>query len=136
MTLSADVVPVLAVVEQADAVAAFAQIDPLLRAGLEARPVPTGVAVRRPLDVAPLDLVGGGGREDIHREGDLEQDVALAPVDGRVEVQARGLPAASEMRWVYALCRMRRLISSVAAQRPGLDHSDGLAGSASHILSS
>ncbi len=41
----------------------------------------------RTLDVAPLNLIGGLGAENINREGDFEQDMPLTPVDGRIEVE-------------------------------------------------
>ncbi len=84
----ADVVAVLAVVEQTDAVVALAQVGPFLGAGFKARPVPTGVAVGGPLHVTPLNLISRHRGETFHREGYFQQDVPLAPVNGGVEIQA------------------------------------------------
>ena len=67
MTL--DVVTILAVVEERDAVVAFAEIRPLLRADLEACLVPTGVRVGGAFDMPVLDLVGGAGAVDGDRAG-------------------------------------------------------------------
>src|SRR5207302_4518492 len=52
-----DVVAVLAVVEQCDAVAWLAQVSPPVGANLKARLVPAGVGMRASLDVTELDLV-------------------------------------------------------------------------------
>src|SRR2546426_7732351 len=52
-----DVVAVLAVVEQRDAVSWLAQIGPPMGADFKARLVPAGVGMRAPLDVSELDLV-------------------------------------------------------------------------------
>src|SRR5258707_15877303 len=83
-----DAVAILAVVEQADTIATLAQIHPFLRAGLEARPIPTGITVSRPLHVAPLNFKSGVGGQDVDREGDFQQNMPLAPIDTRVDVQA------------------------------------------------
>lgn len=87
----ADVVAVFAVVEEADAVVAFAEVGPFLGAGFEACPVPTAVAVGGALDVAPLDFVGGLRGEDVYGKGDFKHDVALGPVNPGVEVEAGGV---------------------------------------------
>ena len=71
--------------------------------------------------VAPLDLVGGGGRENVHREGDLEQDVALVPVDRRVEVEARAVVRQRDALRVGAV-QDAAVDLERGAQRAGLDH--------------
>ena len=67
----AHVVAVLAIVQQRDAVIAFAEVGPLLGRGLEPCPVHRGVAVRRPGDVAPLNVERGGWAQNVHRERGL-----------------------------------------------------------------
>src|ERR1700693_3477253 len=84
---TADVVTVLAVVEQRDAVFAIAQVSPALRAHLEHRPRKAGFLVRRPPEVAELDLVRRLARADRHGKGDLQHLVSLLPVDERFETQ-------------------------------------------------
>ena len=64
-TVVLDVIAVLAVVEQADAVQAFGQIRPLVSTDLKARDVVAGVPVRRALDGAELDLVRRLRREHV-----------------------------------------------------------------------
>ncbi len=59
-----------------------------MRRNLEARPVPTGVAMRRAFNATPRYLICGGGGEYIHREGDLEQDMAFVPEHVRVKIDA------------------------------------------------
>ena len=86
--VAVDVVSVLAVVEQRDAVAGLAQIGPPVRAHLEAGDVPRRVHVRRPLEVPELDLVGRAARVHVDRERDLQELVVLVPVDLGVEVEA------------------------------------------------
>ena len=68
-----DVVAIFAVVEQADAVASFRQVDPFVCAGLEAGPVPACIAVGGPFDGAPLDFMCSLRYEDVDREGDERQ---------------------------------------------------------------
>jgi len=75
-----DVVPVLAVVEHTDAIAAFAKIDPFLCASLETCPVPTGIAVRRTLNVAPLDLISCLGCQNVDWESYIEKNISFDEV--------------------------------------------------------
>ncbi len=116
----ADVVAVLAVVEQRRAVVPFAQIHPLLGAGLEARPVPRSVAVGRPPHVAPLDLIGRLRGQHVHREGDLEQRVALAPIHPGIEVKLR--PVGAQRHALHdAAAQHAPLERQRRPQRPALD---------------
>ncbi len=83
------VVAVLAVVEQADAIARLRQVGPAVAADLELLLVPRCVAVRGPLHRAELDLIGRAGRAHVDRERGLEHDLALLPVGLGDEVDAR-----------------------------------------------
>ena len=132
----ANIVAVFAVVEQRNAVAAFAEVDPFLGAGLEARPVPTGVAVGGALHVAPLDLIAGLRGQHVDREGGLEEDVLFVPVDAWFRNRGAAEKAVSEMRWTTLLLRIRRRISSTARSGPLSTTRISSAGSASHCLSS
>ena len=89
--VAVDVVAVLAVVHQRHAVAVLGEVGEAVGRDLEAGDVPTGVGVRRPGEVAPLDLVVRLGRADIDREGGLEHRVVIVPVDLRVEVDPRAV---------------------------------------------
>ena len=66
------VIGILAVVEQGDAEIGFAEIDPAMHRGLEARLVPGGIAVGRALDVAELDFGADFGGVEVERELRLE----------------------------------------------------------------
>ena len=57
----------------------------------------------RPLDVAPLDFVGGGRGEHVHRKGDFEQHVALPPLDDGLEVEARAVTGERDALGVVAV---------------------------------
>src|SRR5690242_18818231 len=118
-----NIMTVFAVVEQADAVIALAQVHPLLRARLEARPVPACVVVGGTLHITPLDLVGRYRAENIDREGDFEQDVALAPVDAVLYVEARAVIA---QRDALGICAAQDLPLDLQgrAQPAGFDHLD------------
>src|SRR5215217_6290714 len=83
-----DIVSVFAVVQETDSIIAFTQVHPFMSTGLEARPIPTGVAVSRTLYVAPLDFISSLRSQDVYREGDFEHDVTFIPVNMRVEVQS------------------------------------------------
>ena len=82
-----DVIAVLAVVEQRDTIAGVAKVGPALGAHLEHRAGATVIEVRRPLDMAELDLVRRLASGDGHRESDLQHLVPLVPVHLRVEPQ-------------------------------------------------
>src|SRR3569833_4097917 len=84
----ANIPAVLAVRQQRHAVVAFAQIRPLVRAALEAGPVPTRIPMRGAHHVAELDVVGREAAADVDRERHLEQGLALYPIDRGVKVDA------------------------------------------------
>src|SRR6266568_732847 len=76
-----DVVAVLAVVEQRDAVAGLAQVGPAMGANFKARLVPACVGMRASLDVTELDLIRCPRRPHCDGKRDLEKLVLLLPVD-------------------------------------------------------
>ena len=82
-----NVIAVLAVIEQSDAVDAIAEVSPPLGAHLEHGARLRRIHVRRPFDVPELNLVGrlvGGDRDwKCH----LQDLVTLPPVDLGLEVQ-------------------------------------------------
>src|SRR5713226_10743449 len=82
-----NVIAVLAVVEQRDAIFAIAQVSPALRADLEHGFRLARVLMGRPPEVAELDLVRRLARADRHRKGDLEYLVPLTPLDDCLETQ-------------------------------------------------
>ena len=84
-----NVMAIFAVVEQRDAIITLTQINPLMRASFETRPIPACIAMRRALHIAPLNFVGCPGSKHIYREGYLEQGVAFVPLDRSVKIQAR-----------------------------------------------
>ena len=75
-----DVIAVLAIVEQGDAVAALGEVSPAVRGDFVLGAIPGGIPVRRALHRAELDFVGGFERPDVHRKGRLQQDLLLVPV--------------------------------------------------------
>src|SRR5207245_1491090 len=71
------------------AVAGLREVGEAVAGDLEARLVPRGVAVRRPLDDTERGLERGAGRADREREARLGQPAAIVPVEARVEVDPR-----------------------------------------------
>src|SRR5215207_7618969 len=67
-----NIMSIFAVVQEADAIVSFAQIHPLMGAGLEARPIPACIAMSGALYIAPLNFICCLWGKQIHREGDLE----------------------------------------------------------------
>ncbi len=59
--------------------------------------------MRRALDVAPLNLIRRGGREDVNRKGDLEERVPLPPVDVGRDVEPRAVVAERKPLCVRAM---------------------------------
>src|ERR1051325_7393872 len=86
-----DVMTILTIVQETDTVTTFAQVYPFLRAGFEAGPIPTRVAMGGSLHVAPLDFIGCMRREYIDREGNFEHDMSLVPFNLSVKVEAGGV---------------------------------------------
>ena len=92
-------VAVFAVVQQAHAVVAFAQVHPLLAAAFETGHVPAGVLGDLALEVAELDVEGGLVGVNVHGKVNLEQVLMLVPVHpgfevdaAAVRIEADGLP--------------------------------------------
>ena len=77
---------IFAIIEQTYSVIAFAQVNPFVRTGFKARPVPTGIAVGWPFNITPLNLIRGCGAQHSNREGDFQQDMPFFPVNGCVEI--------------------------------------------------
>ncbi len=123
--VAANVVAVFAIVEQADPIAALAQVNPFLGRGLEARPIPTGIAMGGPLDVTPLNFVSRRWREHVHREGDFEQHVSLAPLDDSLEIEARAVVSQRDALDVVAIEDAPRDFKR-RPQRATLDHAHRL----------
>src|SRR5687768_5060208 len=117
----ADIMTILAIVEQAYAVIAFAQVYPFVSTGFKAGPIPTGVAMGGPLNVAPLDVVGGDVGQDIHRESHFEQNMAFVPVNRRIEIQARAVVLQGDALHVVAMQNAAAHLQC-SPQRAGLDH--------------
>ena len=73
--------------EQRDAEAVLGEVAEAVRGHLELGGVGLGVGVRRALGDAELHLVGRARAADGERERDLQQRVALAPVDPAAELE-------------------------------------------------
>src|SRR5207248_3272239 len=82
-------VAVLAIGQQGHAAAGIGQVDPALGGHFERRGFPARIAMGRPIDAPELDLVGRSPIADPRRKCDLEQSLALLPVDIGDEVDAR-----------------------------------------------
>ncbi len=69
----------------------------------------SGVAVGGALDVSRLNLIGGGRSQHLYGEGGFEQDLAFAPVNDGVKIEAwtvvarGGSHAADPRAWEPAL---------------------------------
>ena len=75
------VVPILGLIDQAEAMLPIAQIGPAQCRHLELRLLPTIVARRGPFNAAVRNLIGGLVAGCGQRERGLQQNVRLMPVD-------------------------------------------------------
>ncbi len=83
-----NIVAVFAIIEQADTIIAFAQVDPFVGTAFKACPIPGGIAMGGALYIAPLHIKGGGRRKHINRKSYLEQQMAFVPINPGIEVEA------------------------------------------------
>ena len=83
-----DVEAVFGIVEEADAVVAFGQVDPAVAGVFKTGAELFGAEVVGAFDGAVLDFVGGGTGVNVDGEGDLHQDAFFPPVDVVDEVDA------------------------------------------------
>ncbi len=113
--VAVDVHAVLAVVEHGHAAVFLGQRGPLVVADLKAVGVKRARAVVGAAQVAELDFVDGLVGVDVDREGDLEQLVALLPVDGGGEIDA---PAAAAQADDLADAGFVQLARAATGARP------------------
>ena len=83
------VMPILTIVQQADTVSPFAQINPAMSAGLKTGYIPGGVTMRRTLNAAKLNFMGRSCAVDCQRKGSFQQRLVFVPVDFCSKVDAR-----------------------------------------------
>src|SRR5664280_2808343 len=83
------IMPVLAVVHQADAEVGFGKIRPAVPGNLKTSLVPTGVAMRRLLDPPKCALVLRLSCSNVEWERRFEQHLMMMPVNARLEVDTR-----------------------------------------------
>src|SRR5205814_3118600 len=80
---------ILTIIEQADTVSPFAQINPSMSTGLKSRHIPRCVTVCGAFNVAKLDLISCSHTVDCQRKRRLQQRLVLVPVNLGGNVDAR-----------------------------------------------
>ena len=84
-----NVMSILTIIEQADTVSPFAQINPSMSTGLKSRQVPRCVTVCGAFNVAKLDFIRCSRTVDCQRKRRLQQRLVLVPVNLGGNVDAR-----------------------------------------------
>src|SRR5258706_4416189 len=76
-----NVMPIFTIIEQADAVSPFAQINPAMSVGLKTGQIPGRVTMCGALNVTKLDFIGCSCTVDCQRKRRFQQRLAFMPVN-------------------------------------------------------
>src|SRR5260221_932372 len=87
------IMSIFTIIEETYTVIAFADIDPLMSASFKACPIPTGIAMSGPLNIAPLDFIGSDRCKNVDRESGLEQNMTFVPVNLGMKVYTAAVVA-------------------------------------------
>src|SRR5260370_16821663 len=74
-----NIMPIFTIIEQADPVSPFAQINPAMSTGLKTGHIPGRVTMRGALNVAKLDFIGCSRAFDSSRKPRFQQPLPLLP---------------------------------------------------------